>query len=277
MLISGDCGRRTACACIEPAMRSKITRWLLAFTLSISLLLVSCGGVSGSSSEGWQYTALGDSLAVGVLDTQGGYVVRYRSFLQSDANREVMLTNLGQNGWQSSDLLNAVRNDTTFRNALSSADVVTFDIGGNDLLHALNLFRQGACGGADNQDCMRSAVANFIPNWDATVQEILTLRDKNRTIIRTMNVYNPFVGELMVTGTFPIVKGYLDQVDAHIASSAAANGIPMVRVYEAFNGPNGDEDPVMKGYISVDGIHPNDAGHKVIADLFRGLGYAPLK
>jgi lysophospholipase L1-like esterase len=205
-------------------------------------------------------------------------VVRYRSFVQADNdNREVRLTNLGQNGWQSSDLISALRNDANFRSAVSSADVVTFDIGGNDLLHALDLFWQGTCGGADNQDCMRSTVANFIPNWDAIVQEILSLRDKDRTIIRTMDVYNPFVGQLMVSGTFPIVKGYLDQVDAHIASSAAANGIPMARVYQAFNGPNGDEDPVMKGYMSIDGIHPNDAGHKVIADLLRDLGYAPLK
>ena len=53
-------------------------------------------------------------------------------------------------------------------------------------------------------------------------------------------------------------------------------------VYLAFNGPNGDQDPVGKGYISIDAFHPNDAGHKVIADAFRKLGYvtkcyAPLK
>lgn len=204
-------------------------------------------------------------------------MVRYDSYLQSDLNREVRLTNLGQNGWHSNDLLNAIRNDATFRNAVSSANVVTWDIGGNDLLHAIDLFRQGLCGGEDNQDCMRSAVANFIPNWDAIMQEILKLRDPTRTIIRTMDVYNPFVAEEMVTGTFPIVKGYLDQVDAHIASSAAAKGIPMARVYEVFNGPNGDQDPVAKGYMAIDGIHPNDAGHKVIADLLRELGYAPLK
>lgn len=258
-------------------MHTKISRWLLAFTLSFSLLLAGCGGVGGSStSERWQYTAVGDSLAVGVLDTQGGYVVRYRGYLQTDNDRQVTLTNLGQNGWHSDELLNALRNDVAFRSAVSAANVVTFDIGGNDLLHAIDLFRQGTCGGDDNQDCMRAAVANFGPNWDAIVQEIFNLRDPKQTIIRTMDIYNPFVTQEMVSGTFPIVKGYLDQVDAHIASSAAANGIPMARVYEAFNGPNGDQDPVAKGYMSVDGIHPNDAGHKVIADLLRDLRYAPL-
>lgn len=204
-------------------------------------------------------------------------MVRYRSFLQSDANPDVTLTNLGQNGWHSDDLLNALRNDSNFRSAVSSADVVTFDIGGNDLLHALDLFRQGTCGGADNQDCMRSAVATFIPNWDAIVQEIFKLRDPKRTIIRTMDVYDPFVAQEMVTGTFLIVKGYLDQVDAHIDESGQANGIPVAGVRQVFNGTNGDEDPVAKGFIAIDGTHPNDAGHKAIADSLRGLGYAPLK
>ena len=78
--------------------------------------------------------------------------------------------------------------------------MVTWDIGGDDLLHAINLFRQGQCGGSDNQDCLRSAVAMFMPNWDAIVQQILTLRDKRSTIIRTMDIYNPFVAELMVDG-----------------------------------------------------------------------------
>ena len=30
------------------------------------------------------------------------------------------------------------------------------------------------------------------------------------------------------------------------------------------------------GIIAADGFHPNDAGHKVIADQLRALGYAPL-
>lgn len=266
------------CACIEPEMHTKITRWLLAIAFSLSLLLSGCGGVSGSGTAGrWQYTALGDSLAFGVLDTQGGYVVRYRAYVQSDTGHEVTLTNLGQNGWHSGDLLNALKNDATFRSAVSSADVLTFDIGGNDLLHAIDLFQKGTCGGQDNQDCMRQAVASFGPNWDAIVQEILSLRDKNHTIIRTMDIYDPFVAQEMVRGVFPVIKGYLDQVNVHIAASAAANGIPMAQVYQAFNGPNGDQDPVAKGYLTVDGIHPNDAGHKVIADLIRGLGYAPLQ
>jgi lysophospholipase L1-like esterase len=73
----------------------------------------------------------------------------------------------------------------------------------------------------------------------------------------------------MVQGTFSTVEPYLDQVNQHIASSAKANGIPMAQVHLAFNGPNGDLDPVALGLIAIDGIHPNDTGHKVMADALR--------
>jgi lysophospholipase L1-like esterase len=42
-------------------------------------------------------------------------------------------------------------------------------------------------------------------------------------------------------------------------------------------GDTSDQDPILKGLITVDGIHPNDNGHKAIADALRALGYAPLK
>jgi lysophospholipase L1-like esterase len=241
------------------------------------VLLAGCGNGTRSAPTTWQYTALGDSLAVGVLDSQGGYVRRYDNDIATDTGVTVSLTDLGVNGAHSADLLKSLENDLNFRSHVSSSQVVTWDIGGDDLLHAINLFRNDQCGGADNQDCLHSAVATFMPNWDAIVQQILTLRDKNKTIIRTMDIYNPFVAALMVQGTFSTVEPYLDQVNQHIASSAKANGIPMAQVHLSFNGPNGDQDPVAKGLITVDGIHPNDNGHKTIADALRALGYGPLK
>jgi len=47
-------------------------------------------------------------------------------------------------------------------------------------------------------------------------------------------------------------------------------------VYDAFNGPNHDEDPREKGYIGPDGRHASKAGQKVIAALMQKLGYKPV-
>lgn len=240
--------------------------------------LAGCGGAVGStSSSAWQYTALGDSLAFGILDTQGGYARRYDGYVATDTGNSVAFTDLGVNGAHSGDLLNSLQNDANFRSHISASQVVTWDIGGDDLLHAVNLFQNNQCGGADNQDCLRSAVSSFMTNWDAVVQQLLALRSKSNTILRTMDVYNPFVAELIVQGTYNTVEPYLDAVNQHIAASAQANGIPMAQIHLAFNGASGQEDPITKGLLTVDGVHPNDAGHKLIADTLRALGCAPLK
>jgi hypothetical protein len=180
------------------------------------VLLAGSGNGTRSGPTTWQYTALGDSVAVGVLDSQGGYV-RRDNYITTDRGVTVSLTDLGVNGAHQADLLNSLQNDPNYRSHISPSQVVTWDIAGDDLLHAINLFRQGQCGGTDNQDCLRSAVAMFMRNWDAIVQQILALRDNRSTIIRTMDIYNPFVAELMVDGTFSTAEPYLDQVNQHIA------------------------------------------------------------
>ena len=52
----------------------------------------------------------------------------------------------------------------------------------------------------------------------------------------------------------------------------AERGILVADTGSALNGPNRDEDPCDKGYL-YDGIHENDEGAKVVADVFRKLGY----
>lgn len=234
--------------------------------------------VKAAAGGSVNYTALGDSLAYGILDfSRGGYVPRYASYVQADTGSTVLLNNLGQNGWTSTQLLNALRTNTTFRNSLANSQIITFDIGGNDFLRAINAYRGGTCGGADNQDCLKTTTATFKANWSAIITEILSLRSANNTVIRTMDVYNPFVNAEKASGSFEMLKPLLDDANNYIATTSAVNNIPCAKVYQAFNGVNGDEDAGDKGYISPydpSGVHPGELGHKVIADLFRNLGYA---
>jgi len=249
---------------------------------AVLLFLIACGG--GGSDPGpvgsgstWDYVALGDSLAFGVGANTGGYVPRYREHIIRDTDHQIALTNLGVPGWKSADLYNAVRNEQQFRSAISEAEVVTWNIGGNDLREARSRYTNGTCGGGDNQDCLRQALAQFRTNWDGIVAEIRSLRAPGATILRTMDVYNPFVAELKASGDLDELKPYLDQMNAHIAQSAQANEVPMARVYEAFNGPNGEDDAGAKGYIANDQLHPDDDGYTVMAELLRDLGYGPLE
>src|SRR5580700_33785 len=258
------------------AFRSRY--WLAFVVLFFTLVPVGCGsGTTGNSSTAptWQYTALGDSLAAGAL-AQQGYVPRYATYVNTDTGSNVTTLNLGIPGWHSGDLLNALQNDPIVRNQVSGAEIVTWDIGGNDLANAHDSFVQKTCGGVDNQDCLRTAVTTFQTNWHALIVQLLKLRVPSQTILRTMDIYNPYVAADTTSGMFATIEPYLDQVNSHIQANAQTNGIPVAAVHLAFNGPAGTVDPIAAGLIASDNFHPNDAGHKVIADQLRMLLYKPL-
>jgi lysophospholipase L1-like esterase len=261
-------------------------RRLLRLILVVVLLVGASQGTTLAAPTSWDYVALGDSLATG-YGAFKGYVPRYEAHIETDTGVAVTRTNLGQNGWTSSQLLSALRNDPTFRRATREAEIVTWNIGGNDLRAARKSYKNGTCGGPDNQDCLQAAVAKLETNWDAITAEVLELRSTRPTIVRTMDIYNPYVRTDIVSNTWPydgrmsdmndfeVFKIYFGQVNSHIATTSNTKGVSYAQVYLAFNGTNGDEDPKSKGYLSFDGIHPNNTGHRIIADELRKLGYVP--
>ncbi len=248
---------------------------------------------ANATATTWKYTALGDSLAVGVGSSScilailncNGYVPRYKNAVQTGASVSVSLTNLGQSGWTSTDLLKALNTNSTFTNNVKASQVVTLDIGGNDLKNARQSYKSKTCGGTDNQNCLRTAVATFKTNWSAILTRVLALRSTNNTIIRTMDLYNPYVAADKAADTWPgdagndfvVFKAYLDDVNNYIATTSSAKSIPYAHVYTAFNGASGTDDPVANHLIYTDGLHANDAGYQIIANSLNALGYAPLK
>jgi lysophospholipase L1-like esterase len=199
----------------------------------------------------------------------------------------VVLNNLGVSGWTSADLLSALKTLPTMQTAVAGAQVVTFEIGRNDYGNARDLYRRKSCGGTDNQDCLRQAATDFKLNWDGIVAEIRMLLGDHagQTILRTMTFANAYAGSDTMQHSwlpeapddFHVFKPYLDDWNQYIVTTAAAAGIPVARVDQAFNGSASDEDPLQKGLISSDLWHPNEQGHQVTADLLQALGYAPLR
>ena len=211
--------------------------------------------VSGAPAT-WDYVALGDSLAVGVGATRG-YVDRYASYITADTGVRLDVVDLGRSGQTSSQLLHALRNDPAMRHALGTAEVITFNIGINDLGAAARAHANGTCGGGDNQKCLRAAVEAFEENWSAIIAELLSLRSTEDAIVRTAGIgYTPRVGE-----TF---EPYIREVNRYIATTAADHDIPYAQPY------------LRREDMSPDGVHPNDRGYEVIADRLRELGYGPL-
>lgn len=231
------------------------------------------------------YTALGDSIGFGLFAPIGdGYAPTYKRLIEADSGINVNLINLSVPGWTSSDLLGAMRRNLFFRLSVAASTIVTVNIGGNDLLGSRGAYKDRTCGGADNQDCLRAGLAVFRANFDAILAQVRSLRGARNTIIRTMDVFNPFVNEDRAQDTWPndqgndfqVFKPYLDAINSQIAATATARNIPYARVYLAFNGPNGDIDPGDVGLLAFDNLHPNRRGHRRIADLLRSLGYSPF-
>src|ERR687898_3131757 len=255
-------------------------RRLLRLILVVVLLVGASREPPLPAPASWDYVALGDSLATG-FGAFTGYVPRYEAHIETDTGVAVTRTNLGRNGWTSSQLLSALRSDPTFRSAIREAEIVTWNIGGNDLRAARNSYKKGTCGGRDNQDCLRASVATLKTNWTAITAEVLELRSTENTMVRTMDIYNPYVRTDIASDTwknddgmndFQVFKKYLDKVNRHIAATSYTARVPYAPVYLAFNGTFGDEDPKSKGYLSFDGLHPNNTGHRVIAGELQKLG-----
>jgi lysophospholipase L1-like esterase len=251
-----------------------------------ALLASGCSadeGIEGASEETttatdapvvWNYVALGDSLAVGTGASYEGYVDRYADYLEADTGIRVNVINLGQNGLASPELLFALRSDPSWRRAVGVADVLTVNIGLNDLGRAAETHENGTCGGADNQDCLREAVETVEDNWNAIIAELLSLRSTNDAIIRAAGLgYTPYLDPEEAPGSgssgelnnFQVFKPYLDKVNRQIATTASVNSIPYAEVR------------LDRGQINQDGVHPNDEGYEVIAERLRQLGYNPLK
>jgi len=214
------------------------------------------------ASEPTSYVAIGDSLATGA-GAERGYAERYAEQLDADTEATLHFANLARDGATSADLLAGLRDDPRFAAALSGADVVTINIGGNDLLGAQQQIAMGQC---VDDACLHEVVDTLAQNWDAIIAELDTLVPADTALV-TMDLYNPFVADMRALGVLERLTPFLDTVNAHIRHSAEQNGMTVVPVHETFNGGDGMGDPAVQGLIAPDRVHPSDAGHAAIAEL----------
>jgi lysophospholipase L1-like esterase len=215
-----------------------------------------------------RYVALGDSIAVGTGATTS-YVAEYAAWLEAETGSTVTVTNRAANGWTTADILRAVRTDTTLREAMADAHLITLNAGGNDLLQALATVRTGRCGGDDDEACLRAAVDQLRSTWDELLREIVAVTDGDVAGVRVIDIYRPAFLELLGREQATL-QGYLDAVNDHLVESATEAGIAVGRVHDAFV-----EGPVAPGetaLVARDLVHPSDRGHEVIADELAELG-----
>lgn len=273
----------------------------------LSLLLLSpmaIGTVSAAeSNKTIDYVALGDSLAAGQKPTEIGstsaklYGTSYPKFIRDDLSSKGLLNsyaNFGVSGYETWNVSNDLMTpDSATQNAIIEAEIITLDIGANDLLSYLeaeegdvsNLLDRLAYMDQDQindliyqMDLLKSsAVPYTVYQVSLIVAQIKTLNPD--ADIYVMGYYNAFSFlndysddpalqekiDILIPELEELIQAYniaLEQ--AMTAMSYQYPGITYVSTWKAMGG---DLDSNARTYLPLD-IHPTVQGYRAIAQAF---------
>ncbi len=250
---------------------------------------VPAGAGKGDTVPGLPvYPALGNSVAAGsgASDPSAtAYVPLFYDALRDELNcspaasdraasgcKNLQLLNIAAGGATSGDLiafqlptavaeLSARNGDGNPRN---DVEVVTIDIGGNDLFQPVI----GACAGGFSPGCgavVQATFGTFAANFNSILGQLRAAAGPNTPII-VMTYYNSLLtcnlsflaplADVVLEGGPPLPNGFNDL----IRSIAAAHGAEVADTF----GDLAASDLVG----GTDCLHPNDSGHGIIADEF---------
>jgi lysophospholipase L1-like esterase len=116
----------------------------------------------------------------------------------------------------------------------------------------------------------------YTENVKKIYEVIFSLRNGQSTIIRATDLYNPVISEHRKPNMEAECTQCMETLNTAARNAADAFNIPLVTIYDEFNGPGHNEDPRRKGYIGSDGIHASEYGQQVIANLLSAVGYDPV-
>ncbi|NKE08212.1 MULTISPECIES: GDSL-type esterase/lipase family protein [Mesobacillus] len=208
--------------------------------------------------------ALGDSITYGwnLEQDRSKPSVKAFPYLISE---NAAVTNISYPGWTSTQLLDHMKTLPHVIPSLQEADVVTLNIGSNDLLQAAGIQKilAGGVPVAPTPE-MEQKIAAASAQLAVNLQEILTMiKSQTDVPIILYNVYNPFgpsaepfPASLHLLGE-QITKNVNEQV---INPIAYHSGALVADANSAFSGQQNQ-------YIIPGDIHPNETGHIVLAGI----------
>lgn len=227
--------------------------------------------------------ALGDSITFGwnLEDTNGNANQSLKAFPNLISNGNYNVTkNISGGGWDSTELLAELNKPENIL-ALSAADVITLNIGSNDLLGlpAVQALLsptfptlpqdQQALAIAAAKEAVGKAIPTLTGNLGAILGSIKKL-NSDATII-LYNLYNPFgidKGPIHLIGE-DIIKGINSAV---IQPVATQSGSLLADAYSAINLKQSQYiNNIFVNNKPFDLIHPNAAGQQALADVATGL------
>lgn len=194
----------------------------------------------------------GDSITQGFWSVEGGWVELIRKHHAELAvrdltnNQQPEIFNLGVSGDTTRDLLGRVIPETEVRRWPGDSVAVVIAIGAND-----DLFESSE---------QKVQPEEFLTNLNKIIGLLKPCTDS------IMFVGNSAVDETRTTpvfwGDFHYTNREIERSESMIAEVADENNLLFIPIYAEFKARlDAGED------LLADGLHPNDAGHKLIADL----------
>lgn len=117
----------------------------------------------------------------------------------------------------------------------------------------------------------------FAESLTSIYERIFELRNGQTVVLRAVDLYVPVLAGWKAAGVERECTSDWEVWTSVLRSAAEAWHVPVASMYDAFNGPNHDQDPTEKGLISSDGAHPSEAGTAAQVAVLDALGYDPVK
>ena len=274
--------------------RARRSRMLIGVLLVAPLVATGCGASSPSvaASEAaaattsasatpverpsWDVVLIGDSVWNGV-----GYLVStaVKDFYEVDVWQHNWINpdfdSYANGGKRSADLLERLRTDEQLRAEISEAEIILFDV-------PMGVMNDTCTGDpatatvASATACMAEASAAYRADVGPIFDELAALRDPSQAVIRVMDVWQFFYPTFQSAGTLDVARSTWQEMNAAVIDVADSHGIAVIHAYDAFTGPEGDQDPVAAGDVLSDQVHLTVQGQMRVVDLIVELGFAPL-
>ncbi|MDN4073216.1 GDSL-type esterase/lipase family protein [Fictibacillus terranigra] len=206
------------------------------------------------------YTALGDSISVGIgsSDPCGSFVQRYSILLEHTLYKTYHLSNFSKKGFTTHDVLASIELPSV-RKSLMNSEIITITAGGNDLIKAGKRYLL-----KKEEVELLQTLKTCQRNISAILKNIIRMKEKGRKsyIIRLTNIYNPY-------HKWDLSYKWVNLFNAHMQTFENYPNVKVADIYSLFVGRE-------KELLSWDSIHPNNIGHKMIAQAVYGTGFGPL-
>lgn len=196
------------------------------------------------------HLAIGDSVIRGVGAQQSEDLVsQFSNSLGEQVDKKIEFNNQGINGITSGELNQLVQTGQ-FDDSIKQADIITINVGGNDIIHAAK--------GLDLQSVFQTydeLQATFTKNLTDITSRVTKLNPHATVVL--LELYNPLSPDNQM---YALADKLLPKWNVHIYE--VANGLPSSIVIETTKVINGEH----LQNLSADGVHPNLAGYTAISE-----------